>query len=68
MALGHNHGLTTALDEAWLRQRPLIVLPSGGFDLDLLAAAPVRADHALVVVWPDTIVPDALASWAALNS
>ncbi len=65
---GGRRGLTTALDEAWLRQRPLIVLPSGGFDLDLLAAAPVRADHALVVVWPDTIVPDALASWAALNS
>ena len=26
-----------------------------------------RARHALVVVWPDTVVPDALASWAALT-
>ncbi|MBP6849758.1 MAG: hypothetical protein KA201_38720, partial [Kofleriaceae bacterium] len=64
---GGRHGLAIALDEAWLRQRPLIVLPSGGLDLDALAAAPLRADHALVVVWPDTVVPDALASWAALT-
>ncbi len=63
---GGRRGLAIALDEAWLRQRPLIVLPSGGLDLDVLAAAPLRADHALVVVWPDSVVPDALASWAAL--
>jgi len=64
---GGRRGLAIALDEAWLRQRPLIVLPSGGLDLDALAAAPLRADHALVVVWPDSVVPDALASWAALT-
>jgi hypothetical protein len=63
---GGRRGLTIALDEAWLRNLPLIVLASGGLDLDALAAAPVRSDHALVVVWPDREPPPALADWATM--
>lgn len=63
---GGRRGLAIALDEAWLRQRPLIALPSGGFDVDALAATAVRPDHALIVVWPDREPPPALASWTTL--
>ncbi|MEZ4404711.1 MAG: hypothetical protein R3B06_32125 [Kofleriaceae bacterium] len=64
---GGARGLRIALDEAWLRDRPLVATPSGGFDVDALAAAPVRDDHALIVVWPDREPPAALAGWKPLT-
>lgn len=64
---GGTRGLIAALDEAWLRRLPLIAIPSGGLDVETLAAAPLRRDHTLVVLWPDRDAPPAIEDWATLD-
>jgi|GEM_PF-2675263 len=64
---GGRRGLLAALDEAWLRRLPLIAIPSGELDLDTLAAAPLRPDHTLVVIWPDRDAPPAIEDWATVD-
>jgi hypothetical protein len=59
--------LVAALDEAWLRRLPLIAVPGHELDVGLLAGVPLRPDHALVIVWPDAIVPSALEALSRLE-
>lgn len=52
--------LADAVDEAWLRGLPIVAVPGIELDAQRLAAVPLRADHALVIVWPDDAAPVAL--------
>ncbi len=52
--------LADAVDEAWLRGLPIVAVPGLELDARRLAAVPLRADHALVIVWPDDAAPVAL--------
>ena len=65
-------GLTTeladAIDEAWLRGLPVVAVPGADLDAQRLAAAPLRADHALVIVWPDEAAPVALEELPRIES
>jgi hypothetical protein len=59
--------LAVALDEAWLRRLPVVAIPGHELDAETLAAAPLRADHALVIVWPDPVIPSVLESLPRLE-
>ena len=52
--------LADLIDEAWLRGLPVIAVPGMELDALRLAAAPLRGDHAMVIVWPDDAAPVAL--------
>ena len=59
--------LGIALDEAWLRKLPLLAIPGSDLDAATLAGAPLRADHAFVIVWPDSVVPAVLEALPQLT-
>ena len=50
--------LAIALDEAWLRAVPAVIIPGAELDASAIAAARLRKDHTVVVIWPDSIVPE----------
>ncbi|HVV86285.1 MAG TPA: hypothetical protein VHE35_24685, partial [Kofleriaceae bacterium] len=52
--------LAIAIDEAWLRSVPAVVIPGADLDASTIGAARLRRDHTLVVLWPDSVVPMAL--------
>ncbi len=60
--------LRVALDEAWLRGLPVIAIPGLELDAATLAAAPLRADHALVILWPDPVAPVVLDDLPKLDA
>lgn len=60
--------LADAIDEAWLRGLPVVAVPGIELDARRLAAAPLRADHALVIVWPDEAAPVALEQLPRLEA
>lgn len=64
----HGRGqFALALDEAWLREVPAVVVPGAELDVTAVAAARLRRDHLLVVLWPDSVVPTPLEDLPVLE-